>query len=262
MKRNADAPPTTAGTLLHHQLFLALREQIASGIYPPGSKIPKEDELCSRFNVSRITVRRAVSDLQDLGIVEKQQGRGTFVRNTASLVRPAMSLSLLDSLNKAATETAVEVLTLERKPLPVAIATQLGIAVDEVAMHTVRLRKKDGKPVMVTEAWVIGTHGHKITRRDLQKKALFQILMDRGIKFGHAVQELTAVAATPAYAQLLNVTIGQPLLRLTRILFDADQTPVERLTVYVSPERTRFLMSMDAENIDTSAAGHFSHDLG
>ncbi|MDO9435392.1 GntR family transcriptional regulator [Hydrogenophaga sp.] len=262
MTRNADVSPPAAGTLLHRQLFLALREQIASGIYPPGSMIPKEDELCERFKVSRITVRRAVSDLQDLGILEKQQGRGTFVRNTTSLVRPAMSLSLMDSLNKAATETAVEVLTLERKPLPLAVATQLGLAVDEVAMHTVRLRKKDGKPVMVTEAWVLGQHGRKITRRDLQKKALFQILIGQGVKFGHAVQELTAVAATPTYAQLLNVAIGQPLLRLTRILFDQNKAPIERLMVYVSPERTRFLMAMDAENIDTSAAGHFSHDLG
>ncbi|PJI51733.1 hypothetical protein CTI14_54570, partial [Methylobacterium radiotolerans] len=46
---------------------------------PPDEKLPSEPELCERFGVSRITVRRAVADLEGLGIVRRQQGRGTFV---------------------------------------------------------------------------------------------------------------------------------------------------------------------------------------
>ena len=69
----------TSGTPLHRQLFAVLRDGILSGVYQPGSALPKEEALCERFGVSRITVRRTLEDLKAEGLIEKRQGRGTFV---------------------------------------------------------------------------------------------------------------------------------------------------------------------------------------
>ncbi|WP_043117349.1 GntR family transcriptional regulator, partial [Pseudacidovorax intermedius] len=70
----------TPGTSLHRQLFMVLRDEIVRGEYASGL-LPKEEALCERFGVSRITVRRALADLAAQQLVERRHGRGTFVRN-------------------------------------------------------------------------------------------------------------------------------------------------------------------------------------
>ncbi len=65
---------------LYHKLAQTIHERISTGEYPPGSKIPTEPRLCEEFGLSRITVRQAVEILENKGFVDRQQGRGTFVR--------------------------------------------------------------------------------------------------------------------------------------------------------------------------------------
>jgi GntR family transcriptional regulator len=249
------------GTSLHRQLFIVLREQITRGLYIPGSLIPTEEELCNLFGVSRITVRRALTDLEQNGLVEKRQGRGTFVSADLPTARPAATLNLIDSLKKHARETKVKVLNVEITDPPGVIALQLHCAKGERAVHASRLRFSGKTVLMVTEAWVPEKFGKRLTTSKLQKHALYEILLAEGVKFERVVQEITAVAAAPYYAKLLNVEVGMPLLRLTRLLYDHDSKPVLHFTAHVSPERSRILMDISADTMNTLAAGHVSHDL-
>jgi GntR family transcriptional regulator len=249
------------GTALHRQLFMVLRDQITRGLYNPGDLIPKEDELGSRFGVSRITVRRAVSDLEQLGLVEKQPGRGTFVRVDHRLARPAATLSMIESLSKQARDTDVQVLQVEILQAPPTIAAQLQLRNTERAVHASRLRSAHGTPLMVTDAWVPEHIGKHVTASGLKKRALFEILLAEGIRFGRVVQEVTAVAADPYHAGLLQTDVGAPLLRLTRLIYDQDRKPVQHLTVHVTSQRSRILMDISAEAINTLGAGHIMHDM-
>ena len=70
--------PTNAEPL-YRQLMARIRDDVSSGVYPAESQIPSEQEMCARYGVSRVTVRRAISELTDEGILRKQQGKGTFV---------------------------------------------------------------------------------------------------------------------------------------------------------------------------------------
>ena len=70
--------PTNAEPL-YRQLMARIRDDVSSGVYPAESQIPSEQEMCARYSVSRVTVRRAISELTDEGILRKQQGKGTFV---------------------------------------------------------------------------------------------------------------------------------------------------------------------------------------
>jgi GntR family transcriptional regulator len=74
------------------------------------------------------------------------------------------------------------------------------------------------------------------------------------------VQEITAVPADPVHAKLLAAGVGAPLLRIHRLLYAADKRPVQHLTIYVSPERSRILMDVGIESLDTLAAGQITHD--
>lgn len=250
------------GLALHRQVFLALRDQVLQGIYPPGAVLPNEEELCAMFGVSRITLRRAVGDLEAQGLLQRRHGRGTFVNATLPGTRPDATLGLVDSLRRAATETSAEVLRIERTPPPVSIARQLGLAPSAKAVHAVRLRRQGETPVAVTEAWVPLSFGRHITAKRLRKQALYEILAAEGVEFGRVVQEITASAATPYYARLLDVEIGSPLLRLARLLYHLDGEPVEHITVHISSERSRILMDVSVDAVDTLAAGSIFHDLG
>jgi len=247
------------GTALHHQLFLALRTKIFDGVYPAGSMLPTEDELCSQFGVSRITVRRALSDLEAAALVDRKQGRGTIVRENTVSIRPAATSEYIDNLRRTADVTQAEVLSLEKVPAPAAIAQLLAIGERENAIHTVRLRSFETIPVMVTDAWMPGALGIHLTQGKLEKKPLHRLLKQHGVRAGKVVQEITAIAADIAQAELLAVPLAAPLLKLTRLLYDANGKPFQHLTATIVPERSRLLMEVAMTDIETFAAGYIIH---
>ena len=251
----------TPGISLHRQLFLLLRDQIMQGAYPPGGMIPNEEALCEQFGVSRITVRRAVADLETRGLLKKRHGRGTFVSADLPPSRAQATLGLVESLRRAATETSAEVLKVERAAPPPELAKQLGLEPDAIAVHAMRLRRKGATQVAVTDAWVTEAAGRGVTARALKKQALYEILIAQGVRFGRVVQEITAVASSPFHASLLNVDVGSPLIKLTRLLYDTNRVPVQHLTVHISPERSRVLMDVSIDAVNTLAAGSIFHDV-
>ncbi|TFZ02905.1 GntR family transcriptional regulator [Ramlibacter henchirensis] len=250
----------SAGMALHRQLFMVLRDEIARGVYADAGALPKEEDLCARFGVSRITVRRALADLAVLGLVERRHGRGTYVTGGPQQVRSMPTLGVLDSLRKVAVETEVRVLHTQRvAPFP-DIAALLRLAAGEPALHVFRVRSSNGVPIMFTEAWVPGSVGKRITPAAMRKGALYEIMQDLGVQFGRVVQEISAQAASPDVAAHLQVELGAPLIKLVRLMHDRDARPVQHLTALLSPERSRILMDIPGDKINTLDAGRIVHD--
>jgi GntR family transcriptional regulator len=264
MNGTSNAPPGLAranGTSLHRQLFLVLRDQIGRGDYRAGEALPKEETLGETFHVSRITVRRALADLEAQGFVERRHGRGTFVLAGVPSAREAPTLTFLDSLGKAKMETQVEVLAVATGEPPAEIAALLRLAPGEKTVRALRLRRAGGTPLMLTEAWVPAKLGRSITAAGLRKHALYEILLRQGVTLGRVVQEITAEAADPSRASRLATEIGAPLLRLGRLLHDGHGTPIQYLIAHLSPSRSRILMDIPGEAIDTLSAGYVAHDV-
>ncbi len=249
-----------AGTSLHRQVFNVLRDEISRGIYAKTGTLPKEETICERFGVSRITVRRALSDLAAQGLIERRHGLGTFVK-AAATGRPAPTLSLLESLRKAARETQVKVIQVNQQEAPPDIAAQLRLAQGERALHALRLRSIDQRPVMLTDAWIPAALGTGVSASSLKKHALYELLMKQGVRFGSVVQEITAQLADPQFAGLLNVEVGSPLLKLIRLMHDHKNAPVLHNTIYITPERSRILMDVQGDSVNTLSAGQIVHDL-
>jgi len=241
-------------------MFTVLRDQIVRGQYRAGAMIPKEEELCSVFGVSRITVRRALADLEAEGLVEKRQGKGTFVRLELPAMRPMATLGYLDSLRQISDETQVEVLGFERQRAEGDIAQLLNVEADTGLLHVMRLRRKAAVPVMITETWVPEARIGNVDQADLETKPVFELLMKRGIRFDRVAQEFTAIAASPVQARLLQVPPGQPLICINRLIYDDSQRPVQYLVVVMSPERSRVLMDIGVGAMNTPSAGSIIHD--
>lgn len=259
----AESPlPRTPGTSLHRQLFVVLRDEIVRGVYSASGLLPKEESLCERFGVSRITVRRALADLAAQGLVERRHGRGTFVlQDRLPLVRARPSLSLIDSLRQTASETQVQVLRVERVEAPSDVAALLQLAPGEKAVHALRLRSMNGTPVMLSDAWVPEQLGKQVTATSLRKQALYEILMAQGVKFGRVIQEITAELSDPVRAKLMQTEVGAPLLKIVRVLHDPAARPVQYITVTMTPERSRILMDIPGETVNTLSAGQFVHEV-
>ncbi len=166
------------GISLHRQLYLNLRDRIVSGAFKEGAALPTEEALCEEFQVSRITVRRALTDLAAHGMVQRRHGLGTFVLHSATAVRAKPSLSFIDDLRQAG-RYDVEVLSFEHAVPPPDITGLLQIDEGLTAVHAVRARSTTGVPLMHTDAWVPEGVGKAITSAALRKKPMYQLLMVR-----------------------------------------------------------------------------------
>ena len=114
---------------------------------------------------------------------------------------------------------------------------------------------------MVSEAWLPERFRSAVTDRVLRRTPLYQVLSDAGMPIGRVVQEITAELADPLRAQLLDMAIGAALLRINRYVFDEDEIPFQVHSLYLSPLRSRIMMDISAEDLDTVASGLMAHDL-
>ncbi|NUZ06598.1 GntR family transcriptional regulator [Piscinibacter koreensis] len=256
------APPLVRepGTALHRQIFLVLRDGIVQGTYPAGSALPTEESLVALFGVARATVRRALADLENEGLVQRRHGRGTFVRGDPP-VHGMNTPSYLDLLRQTAQTSSVRVLAVETVEPPGWVRSALGLAPDARAVRANRMRLAGETPLMVTEAWVPLDIGSRITASALRKRAMYEVLMDQGVEFGRVVQQISAEAADPRKAQLLACEVGTALIRLTRLLHDRSGRPIQHLAAHMTPQHSRIVMEIPADAIDTMSAGQIVHDV-
>jgi GntR family transcriptional regulator len=253
--------PRSSGTALHRQIFLVLRDQILRGFHAPGAPLPAEEELGAHFGVSRITVRRALGDLQQLGLVDRFAGRGTFVSARLPKSAPFGQQSLLEALQQVGRDTQVQVLAVRTALPPTPVALQLHLRADETAVHTSRLRHVGSTPLMVLEAWVPQHLGQGLTAELLAQQPLYALLMAQGLSFSRFIDEVTAVTADPELAGLLATEIGAPLLRITRMVYDQHNRPVEHVTVHLSPQRSRILLNVPTDSSQASLMSRIVHDV-
>lgn len=249
-----------SGVSLHRQMFVVLRERILRGEVATGAALPSEQALGAEFGVSRITVRRALADLAAQGYVQRRHGKGTFVLDRAEPPAPVASLNLLDSLRRTAAETQVEVLDVQRLEPPASVASQLQLPAGARALRAIRRRLGEGVPLLLTEAWLVDALAPKVTAARLARRALYEVLLEQGVRFGRIAQEITAEAADPLRAGWLGAGITAPLLRLERLMHDVEDRPVLHLTVWMVAERSRILMEIDADAVGTLSGGHIVHD--
>lgn len=255
------SPLQGAGIPLHRQLFLCLRDRIYRGIYPPGTSIPNEAQLCELFGVSRITARRALVDLEAKGLLLRKQRLGTFVHPDFQPARQSGTLAFLDALENTALDALPSQALLIRKEAPPAdIAELLQLAPGQLAQHTRRLRAENGSPVVLSDAWAPLDLLQGVAESALRKHLLYQLLLAQGIVFNRVVQEISAESADPENAAWLNTDVGAPLLRVTRLLHDTEDRPIQHLTARSSPDRTRMLMDISASTIGSLGAGVLVHD--
>lgn len=221
---------------LYYQLENLLREQINSGAYVAGDRLPTESELIAQYGVSRITVRQALLALAAEGVIERRQGRGTFVverKNKRRAFRGQTHLTgSLDEIIEMGLATPVKVLEMNRVEAGAHEAERLGLKPGEPIYRVKRLRLRQGKPYSLIVNCLPVEIGARFTRAELSSGSLLKTIESKlGLRPEHADQQITAALADPYVAGLLDVRVGSALLSIERVVYTAEEQPVEYVHV-------------------------------
>jgi len=211
---------------LYHQLSRQLVEAIESGRLPKGSFLDSEIELAERWQVSRPTVRRAIQDLVDSGMLVRRRGVGTQVVSD-QVRRPFKLTSLFEDLAATGREPLTTVIAHDRVAADRQVAEALRIPVDTEVVHIERLRSVGTQPLAILRNWLIVDAAGAISSDDLARHGLYALLRERGVRPHSAAQRLGAVAASSVDAALLGLPAGSPLMTMRRVMHDVTGRIVE-----------------------------------
>lgn len=228
---------TDSASPLYRQLMQRLRGDIATGVYPVHSRIPSEQELGETYQVSRVTVRKALAELTREGLLRRMQGKGTFV--CAPRIKHDLRnvTSFHEACRMMGTVAGTKVISAQIVPaddeMKEALHTQ-----DETAVEIVRLRLSDSQPVML-ETNVFPMRFEGLLKEDLTG-SLYALLEARDVEAAKGVHEISLCYATPAQARLLGVNPGDALLQLEQVIFDQHGTPLHTSHQVIRGDRFTF----------------------
>jgi DNA-binding GntR family transcriptional regulator len=211
-------------TPLYFQLAQAIEGAISQGNLPAGSKLENELLLAQRHGLSRPTVRRAVQELVDKGLVVRKRGVGTQVIQP-HVRRPVELTSLYDDLARSGEAPTTEVLSLERIPASDDLAEELDLPVGNEIIVLRRLRRSRGAPLALMTNYLPGRF--PLTAEDLTERGLYQYLRGQGVHLRVAHQRIGARLARAEEARLLDEAPRAALLTMERTAFDDQGNPVE-----------------------------------
>lgn len=210
---------------LYFQVEQCLEAAIVDGRLPAGSRLENEIALGERLNLSRPTIRRAIQDLVDKGLLVRRRGVGTQVVH-GSVTRGIELTSLFDDLTATGRNPTTRLLVHEIDVANEIVASRLGVPVGSAVLHIRRLRLADGVPVAVLENW-LPEQFTDITEADLASNGLYELLRSRGITLRVAKQRIGARSSGADESSLLTVSVGAALLTIERATFDNSGRGIE-----------------------------------
>lgn len=223
---------------LYFQIASAMESAIRSGRIVPGSRLENEIGIGRELGLSRPTIRRAIQELVDKGLVVRRRGIGTQVVQ-GDVTRSVELTSLYEDLQHARHSPTTKVLVHEVIPASAEISGRLGVDAGSDILLLRRVRGADGAPVAVLQNYLPGDFAD-VTAEELERRGLYQILRARGVAISIARQTIGARRATADEAHLLGIAEGAPVLTMTRVAFDHAGKAVEFGDHCYRPDRYSF----------------------
>lgn len=228
------------------RVYLLLRDEISNGAYGAGTLLPGEFRLADRFDVSRVTVRRALDALARDGFIEKRLGAGSVVlsKSTSEPAIAADFATLIPQLVEMDRATTARLLSFSYGLAPDLVTTALELPPGSKVQEAVRIRLSGETPFSHLTTHVPEEIARNYTEADLAAEPLFRLLERSGLRIKDAHQTVSATLATPDVADALDIAVGSPLLSLRRIVRDETGRGVEHLAALYRPDRFRLEMSL------------------
>lgn len=211
------APPKYA------QIVTALRRRIADGTYPPGSLLPSESQLVREFGVSRPTVVRALQTMELRGEIDREHGRGSFVKAAPASAAAGQSRPVRSALSSAEADEAGELVAVGERPAPAGVARLLGVAEDAPVWLRQRLTRHGNEPGGLVSLWLsvdVARAAGLDEAAPLTTNVRQLLQAGTGARLGHVTERVTARRPTTSEAKALEVARNACTLAVLASVFD------------------------------------------
>lgn len=234
------------GAPLHHQIYLVLADGIAAGRYAAGERLPTEEQIGKLFNVSRITVRRAMASLQNAGLIERGAGRRTVVKPLGTPFKMPMA-SVISNITAYGAETVAEVVEFAYVPAPAFLRDRLWDSTARPVQRAVRIRSQDGRPVMHLTSYVPEALGRTFGKAELDRIPMLKLLARAGARISAGERIVSATLADPVVARRLEIKVGAALIDTRSMMVDQLGRAVEYVEMLAPPERLTLRYELSAD---------------
>jgi GntR family transcriptional regulator len=243
LERNSAVP-------MYVQLAALIEAHIRSGRLKPGEGLESESKLCKRLSISRVTARLAIDELAKKALVERRQGKGTYVAHPQLRHDPSDVNNFFDTLFARGINPASRLIAfgLARPPREMTLA--FGIAEQAALMQFGRLYRLDRRAVGMSQSWLIAeAAAFSRSQAEAQSTAkLFEQVL--GLKLGRSEVHVRACPAARNVAEHLDIRERSPVLALVRNRYLADGRIAEITTFTMNPKSYELVFS------DSGATGH------
>ncbi len=217
-----------------------INAEIAGGTLRPGMRIPPERELCQELHISRVTLRKALTQLVEDGVLSSSHGRGWYVSLApTSKEWPSNLESFSETAARMGLAATAHVLQATVTPATLDLADDLAIAPGTNLFVLERVRMLDRVPIAVDLTYIPAALAPGLPDVDFSTASLYQHLVDAGLEFSGANSTIEARPADGHVAHHLDLEPGRPILVLSQIVVDGADRPVFASTIQYRGDRYR-----------------------
>lgn len=222
------------------QAATLIQDQIQDGALRNGARLPPERQLCQQLNISRVTLRKALSHLVEEGVLNASHGRGWYVaKGPARREWPNTLESFSETADRMGLKAQSEVLRAETMPATIDEAEELSIAPGTDLFHLDRVRLLEAVPIALDSTEIPISILPEIARIDFRKGSLYRTLAMAGLEPVRADSTIEAREADTGEAEYLRLHVGKPLLVMRQLVFDGTDRPLFTTTLKYAGERYR-----------------------
>lgn len=233
---------------LYIQLKLWILNQIKSGKFKAGEKIPSENYLSKLHGISRPTVRQALSELVHEGFLVKKRGLGTYVSIPQIIEDATVFRTFGEEMDMLGFMHSAKIVAKKQYSSSRELAEILSINPGDKVFEIIRLRLANEKPLAIRTSIIPSEIYPNLLEEDLQ--TLYPLFAKKGIYPFRSKQTFQAVPALKEEATLLNVPVGEPLMLWEGIVFSQNNKPIEKVKVYYLGSQFRFEISQYRQKTD------------
>jgi len=230
---------------LYHQVLEILEKEIAEGKYPVDTLFPSETQLIHKFGVSRVTIRRALSELELHGQIVRIQGQGTFIKNQPiELELTALTGFVEDMLEKRYRPSA-RVVTIQQVFSNKKVSEMLKIEPGTMVTYIERIRLSNGAPLSFDTTWLPNPIGEEVAKENLEVFPIFSLLEEKmDIQLDHALYNLQSKPTDQVTAKYLEQTPGDSIMVVERTVFTKKGNPVDYEILHYRGDKIKFSLTL------------------
>ena len=222
---------------LYVQLYTIIHDLIQSGALAPGERLPTEEELSAMFHVSRITVRKAISELMEEDLLARLHGKGTFVRKLKIQDNINENLNFTLSCQMNNVRPGSRVISMVMREATKRDRDELELPPRSQVLYLKRVRYADNEPVILEHNSFPEKYAF-LKEEDLHDRSLYEVLCNHlEIRLGRIRRSIEICSSSSEEAKLLHIGMNTPIMLLREIVYDHLGKPIHRTKQMIVGEK-------------------------